>query len=460
MLARQGVAAPVWGKWECMARRALAAILALYFVLGGLYLTTVPFGHAPDEAAHLLYVQDLAAGRLPVLRLEERSRFEAHQPPLAYLWALPFYRVAGGGGQESGAAPRSAQYAVRICSLILGAGVVALVFAGVRAWLPGNGWVPILAAMVAAFMPMRLAVFSSFSNDPLTEGIFTATLVLLLLGLRDGFHRRRCLQIGALLGTGLLTKTTCALLFLVALVALFLEWRRHRTRAREYWGHTAVMVAVAILIGGPWLVRNVALYGDPFAWKIFNEFFVDRAGPQYFAERQGLTFLEYLRFVLAITARSFWGVFDHSDLWMGGPAPPRPGIRPERLLRGSPEAPIYTLLNAMALLLALGALVAVVRGWQSQAQWQRDVALTWGLTVVLLVAALVRFSTQFFAGAQARYLYPAVLPIAAAMALGWLSLCPRRWQPIWAILGGVLLVLLALYAWHGTLLRFFGKVGW
>ncbi|MBI3945265.1 MAG: glycosyltransferase family 39 protein [Armatimonadetes bacterium] len=453
-------ALPLWRGGSPGTRWTLGAILAVYFALGGLYLATVPFGHAPDEVPHLLYVQELAGGRLPVLRQEDRAGFEAHQPPLAYALALPAYLAAGGRAGEGDGAPRAAKYAVRVTSLLLGAVVVVLVFAGVRAWLPGNAAAAALAAMVAAFVPMRLAVFSSFSNDPLTEAVFTATLLLLLIGVRDGFDRRRSLLIGVLLGAGLLTKSTCALLFLVALLALFLEWRRHRTRAREYRGHAAAMVGVGLLIGGPWLARNVALYGDPFAWGVFNTFFADRAGPKYFSEKQGMAFVEYLRFAAAVTARSFWGVFDHANLWLGGPAPPRPGIRPDVLARGSADAPIYTLLNIMAFLLAGGAAAAAVRGWRPRAEWQRDVAATWSVCLALLIAAMARFTTTFIAGAQARYLYPGVLPITAAMALGWLALCPRRWRAPRAAVGGVLLAALAVYAWHGTLLRIFGKVGW
>ena len=437
----------------------LAVVLAVYFLLGGLYLATVPFGNAPDEAAHLLYVQQLAQGRLPVLRAEDRANFEAHQPPLAYIVALPAYLAAGGRGAEDGGRP--ARYAVRGVSLLLGAVVVLLVFQGMRLWLPANLAAALGAAAVAAFVPMRLAVASSFSNDPLTEVIFCAVLLLLGLGLRDGFDRRRCLLVGALLGAGLLTKTTCALLLPVALLAVFLEWRRHRTRGREYALNALLLAGVALALGGPWLVRNKVFYGDFLAMGVFGLFFGDRARPDYFITQQGLTFLEYLRYrVLPFTERSFWGVFDHMNLWMGGAAEPRPGARPEFLRRGDPEAPVYLLLEWVTYLLAAGALVAGIRWLRGRpAAWQREVAVVWGLCAVLVASAFLRFNLSFFQ-AQARYLYPAVLPIAGAMAAGWLAPWPARRRGLGAALLGAVLVVLALYAWEGTLLRYFGKVGW
>ncbi|HHX38430.1 MAG TPA: hypothetical protein GX715_00560 [Armatimonadetes bacterium] len=447
---------PVSGRDLLRERPAwLVALLAVYFVLGGLYLATVPFGHAPDESAHLLYVEQLASGQLPVFRAEDRANFEAHQPPLAYLVALPAYLLAGGEGD-------AARYAVRLVSLVLGAVVIWLVAAAVRLWLPGQPGVALAAGAVAAFMPMRLAVFSSFSNDPLTETLFCAVLFLLGLGLCNGFDRRRCLWVGALIGLGLLTKTTCILLLPVALVALFLEWRRHRSRAREYLANAGLLAGLAVAIGLPWMARNVVLYGDPFAWKAFEAFFGDRATPEYWMTRQGLSFRQYIFFwVPAFTIRSFWGVFDHMNLWMGGPvrfAPPE--MKPHLIPLGTPDAPIYLVLTRVAQLLGVGAVVAGIRWWRGKPEaWQRDIALAWGLCAALIVAAFFRFNTQYYQ-AQARYLYPAVLPIAATMAAGWLVAWPERLRRVGALLGAALLAGLAIYAWHGTLLRVFGGVGW
>lgn len=441
---------PVW----------LVALLALYFALGGLYLATVPFGHAPDEDAHLLYVQQLARGEVPVFRAEDRANFEAHQPPLAYVVALPAYVLAGGRGE--GDPGDAARYAVRGVSLLLGAVVIWLVATAVRLWLPGRPGVALAAGAVAALMPMRLAVFSSFSNDPLTEAIYCAVLLLLGLGLRDGFDRKRCLWVGGLIGLGILTKTTCILLLPVALLALFLAWRRHGAASREAQVNVVLLAGVALAIGAPWMARNLVLYGDPFAWKAFEAFFGDRATPEYWMARQGLSFREYLFWwVPAITLRSFWGVFDHMNLWMGGPVPfPPPEMKPQYVRLGSPDAPIYAVLTRVTQLLALGAAVAGIRWWRGKPEaWQRDVALTWGLCLAIVVAAFFRFNTQYYQ-AQARYLYPAVLPIAAALAAGWLVVWPDRARRLGAALLAALLAGLALYAWHGTLLRVFGKVGW
>ena len=127
-------------------------------------------------------------GNLPVAScgLPRGSRQLRGAPAAACYGGAAGLSLAGGEGD-------AARYAVRLVSLVLGAVVIWLVAAAVRLWLPGQPGVALAAGAVAAFMPMRLAVFSSFSNDPLTETLFCAVLFLLGLGLCNGFDRRRCL---------------------------------------------------------------------------------------------------------------------------------------------------------------------------------------------------------------------------------------------------------------------------
>ena len=134
----------------------LILIVALYLLIGGLYAVYTPAWQAPDEPAHYNYVRYLAEnGRFPVLHhgdyphayLEQIKaarfppempidpiRYEFWQPPLYYMLATPFYRLFDG-----------ALVPLRLLSLVLGAGVVALAYAIALAIRPGDttlasGW--------------------------------------------------------------------------------------------------------------------------------------------------------------------------------------------------------------------------------------------------------------------------------------------------------------------------------
>ncbi len=65
----------------------LVAVLVLYLLLALLYSMIVPIFEAPDEPAHFLYANDLAAGKgLPILDYSKSPK-EYHQSPL-YYWLV------------------------------------------------------------------------------------------------------------------------------------------------------------------------------------------------------------------------------------------------------------------------------------------------------------------------------------------------------------------------------------
>src|SRR5574340_153707 len=98
----------------------LGLVLLVYVLLAGLYAVRTPRWQAPDEPAHFNNVRAIAeTGALPVLSpgdydqqyLEEIKskrfpanmpvdsiRYEAWQPPLYYVAAVPFYLASRAGG--------------------------------------------------------------------------------------------------------------------------------------------------------------------------------------------------------------------------------------------------------------------------------------------------------------------------------------------------------------------------
>lgn len=73
--------------------RILAAVVVL---LAAAYAFAVPLGEAPDEPAHLRYLEAVAAGSLPRFAPgREPLGYEAHQPPLDYLVVATVARVLG-----------------------------------------------------------------------------------------------------------------------------------------------------------------------------------------------------------------------------------------------------------------------------------------------------------------------------------------------------------------------------
>jgi 4-amino-4-deoxy-L-arabinose transferase-like glycosyltransferase len=465
-------------------KRGLAALLALYLALAAGFAAVTPFGRAPDETAHALYVEHLVRERsLPVLRREQRGAYEFHQPPLYYLLAAPAWAVA----------PNSpaARKAARGVSILLGVVGIALIAALASVGWPGNDALALGSAGFAALLPMRLATAASVSNDTLAEAIFTAALLAMAILLRRGADLRRSAMLGLCLGLGVLSKSSDMVLFPVALVALLLACRggdgSQQTGAGSKGSRAgsrpepaaldgglfvrcaAVTFGVALLVGGGWMARNARLYGDPLGTRAFEQYFQDTPTPAQMEQLLGYSGLELLqKKVLPLTFDSFWGVFGHMELFMGAyeKGARAPGWAYVLADRGYPPPSwVYPLL-LIPTLIAAGGLFKLgvqafrrsgVQGRQGQplaserlnARTPERLVGVLSLSAFLAVAAFLRFNTEFFQ-AQGRYLFPAMGPIALGFAVGWLAWWPerrRRWGVL-LLLGGMLA--LALFALFGT----------
>jgi 4-amino-4-deoxy-L-arabinose transferase-like glycosyltransferase len=259
--------------------RPLAALLAATAILGVAWILVVPPFQAPDENAHIAYVQSLAErGALPgdanrqgrsteqelgsvaansdqtaqVLltkptwsddayrRWQRRSdslpssarsdgggpNFASSNPPLYYVWSVVPYSLASGGDLFA-----------RITAVRLGSVLFLLVTVTATWLLAGAVFGPrrelqLAAAAVPALLPMMSFISSSASPDSLTYALWSLAL---WLGARILLGHGRALDIAALIGvTGLAMATKATSYALIPAVLFVLGvalWRvRHRTK--------------------------------------------------------------------------------------------------------------------------------------------------------------------------------------------------------------------------------------
>ncbi|HKV09696.1 MAG TPA: glycosyltransferase family 39 protein, partial [Thermoanaerobaculia bacterium] len=81
------------------ASRFLQVILPLFLLLGAVYAWVVPPGEAPDEPAHLAYVDHIVeqGGLPPAQPSRDLTGYESYQPPLDYLVSAGLLRMLHGG---------------------------------------------------------------------------------------------------------------------------------------------------------------------------------------------------------------------------------------------------------------------------------------------------------------------------------------------------------------------------
>ncbi|MCC6441868.1 MAG: DUF2142 domain-containing protein [Armatimonadetes bacterium] len=401
----------------------MGVLIAVYVLLSLLYNGAMPFGKPPDEGAHLLYTKHLAdKWEFPVLDENVREEFESHQPPLHYILALPFYlSVRGWAGEET------TGFVVRLLSTLIGIALLIVAHRAMRL-LYGDGLLSLFVPALIAFLPMHLAVTSSFNNDALTELWFFLIFYLTVLSLKNGLTPRRSLAAGLVIGAGLLTKSSAISLFPIWLLVVYLSFRSRPGMWRDIARHTAIAFGTALLVGGWWLARNALIYGDPLGAAKFVEFFhrPDRRDNPEWWLAHGFSWPMYLGLVCLWTFQSWLGVFNHMDLFM------------------SPW--IYALFGLVACISIYG----LVRYWEGPGRqlqgYQKESQLVFAVGWLLVHALFFKFMLTFFQ-AQGRYLFPVLLPSALWLVIGFREAFPSRKGEIaaFSLVGGMaLLSLIAL----------------
>lgn len=419
------MAAVAMGKLTLGRHRPLAVILTLYWVVATAFALAVPPWQTPDEPAHYNYIRQLAqGGQIPVIapgdydgdfnlrriappgaRLgpEDRARLEAvqyedHQPPLYYLLAAPIFALSGGSVA-----------AVRLLSVAFGALGVVFAYLAVLEIFPERVELAALAVALIGLLPQHIHMLAGINNDALAEALLAAAVWRTARLIRAGGGSIGGLA--ALVGLCFLTKTTAYYVFPVAGLAVFgLAWRRGRG-----WVWPVFQFGLlALLIGLPWWARNLAVYGNGDLMGLGRHDAVvvgQTTTADWIAAHGWLSFSDresYLFRAGQFTFQSWWGMFG----WLSVSLP----------------SWLYLALLAFTLLSAALFLAWWLRERGGLAPWQRA-ALT-ALAGLALITALgfVWYNTKYVQH-QGRYLFPALIPVALAMALGWRT-AVGRWTRV------------------------------
>ncbi|MFN2224456.1 MAG: glycosyltransferase family 39 protein, partial [Candidatus Promineifilaceae bacterium] len=323
-------------------------------------------------------------------------------PPLYYLLQTPVFQLFDGRLE-----------ALRLVSVLLGAGVVVLTYLVAGRVFPGRARLALTATAIVAFFPQHVAMLASVNNDSLAELLIAAIVLSLFVvaGVgqeaaagKKGPATWSLVGLGILLGLGFLTKVTVYTLAPVAgLVLLWRYWRRWPELVRA----GLLVFGPALLIGLGWWVRNLAVYGglDLLGTAAHNAIVVGQPRTAQWIAELGLGGM--LRAFFQTTFQSFWGQFG----WMGVVMP----------------AWVYRPLFAFTWLTLVALLWLTVRrdGLRSvlQTRPERPVAalLILGGTLAMSLAVYLTYNLTFVQH-QGRYLFSALVPIGIGVALAWAAL--------------------------------------
>lgn len=341
---------------------------------------------APDERQHVNYIRTLAhERRFPVFgEGEGYETYQSHQPPVYYILNVPISIFAGTENLEK------EKWALRGFNILIGLFLILSVFRLTNRVTKNNN----IAAFCAGFvglLPMMIALCSAVTNDVLLYLMIVLTLNVLIDCLLEGWTVKRSIVLGCLLGIGMLTKTSFLLVLPAVLCAMTL-WKDYRPRF-----YTAIYVfLIGFAIYFPWMMRNIHLYGDPLAMKMFVEQF-ETYPASLGIERSGV-FGYWYEWVFLRAVWSFWGVFSYFEL----------------------NFPMYWywLLSIPAL---LGFVVGKIYLLKSKFSTHKQLTILNSILFVVVLLAFIRFNMIYYQ-AQARYLLPAILFFVFPIAIGFYQL--------------------------------------
>jgi hypothetical protein len=490
-------------------------ILLVYLIIGTLYATQTPRWQVPDEPAHYNYIRQLVTQHIfPVLAPGDYNQaylseltstgfppdkpidsleYEDHQPPLYYLLAAPIFILFNG-----------ALLPLRLFSLLLGAFVIFFAWLVVCEVFPEHEVLALTAAGFIAFIPQHIAVMAGVNNDSLAELLMSLGLWLTLkylksnsLGLGPWPLRLGPWALSLVLGATFLTKTTIYPLAVIVALMLLLKARREAWNARQLLIAGLKIFLPALVLGGLWWGRDLAVYGgtDILGLQRHNAVVIGQPRTSEWLATYGT--VEVARRFFLTTFHSFWGQFG----WMGvvmdqrvylalalysiglvvgvfialfrqarhrlkadgyGWLSPRSGLNPST----KPDSPlpegdvspgakrsgeglgVRVSVGDFEKALATNTAALAENRPQLLTRFQRE-SLLLLLTSALLTLGLYLYYNLSFVQHQGRYLFPALIPIglAAAMSLQtWGKLAEKivRFKIGWLIPLGALLAMAAL----------------
>lgn len=457
----------------------LLLLLLAYAVVGALYAVRTPNWQAPDEPAHYNYIAQIVRdGCCPVIepgdwdkayidRLTtsefepallgelQTLQYEDHQPPLYYLLSSVVYRLTNGS-----------VLALRLFSVVIGIGVVAVAYAVARTLLSPP--LAVAAAAFVAFVPQHLAMLAAVNNDGLSELVIGLTLLLTIYYLRGSaplsvYWITGVLMVGAILGAvanGLGGGGVAFILFLVlALVAIvahraMMDWLEygHEIKAETWALGTLVGLGLLTKLNTAFLAGVIPLI-IVLRWWFFRRT-SDISPLQRQQIRHLLISLALFIIPVLLLAGVWWvrnlnvygspdflGLARH-DLVVGDQprtADQIAGVGAGQYLWASLERTFISFwgqfgwmalpLNGWMLWLVIGFMALVISGWAirldtpraapepPQERWR---GLAWTLLALTAVSAVLQYiyyNTEFYQ-MQGRYLFPLLIPLGMWSALG------------------------------------------
>lgn len=344
--------------------------------------------------------------------------YTANHPPVYYLYLTPFYWATDNLSLET------QLYTFRLATLPFGILTVVMAWLTARTLFPRERFLSLLVPAFVAFQPQISYESVMLNNDAAAIAFTSVTVYLLVRGLKNGFPWGNVALTGFFLGLAVLSKNTSGVMALSIAMAMILglgvrNWR-------SWLGKGIVSAGTAALLVWPWFLYMYRTYGDLTALNRVSELqywnYVGDDRPTILDQAldKGFAWMRW---------RETWGEFGWRLIWVGENDN---WIFLRSLLWAAMIGTVGIAVWSVRLYLASrerdadGAPVATNGTIFRAERWQVVGVLTMGVTCIVAYGAILQFGVTFSL-TQARYYFPAIVPAALLLMLGYRAITPARW---------------------------------
>ncbi|MCI0411457.1 DUF2142 domain-containing protein [bacterium] len=390
--------------------RSCFLLVAIYFALGALILSSAPLGSFPDEKNHYAYTMFVRThDALP--RMDDSGISVAFHPPLYYFsCALVIHP-----DQD----PWTNTVRCRIFSLLLGGVTLILIYKTALLISPENLELALLSTAFAALNPQFIFIHSGISNIAMTSLTCGLTTYLLIHIVTIGHvGPKQTAALGAGLGLALLSRSVSIYLIPVILLGIVYRTKKAGALTIQTMFKTLLPVCLfAAVISAWWFLWSWQQFGDPFQFQIGRE----KAGGS-FTPSDPVSFRHLLQ-TCAFLHASFWAYFGRMEFHAG-----------------VTEYTIYLILEVLALI----GIFQISKEKKQEEPFEKIPFLLLMFSGFLANAQVILFNMKI-ASPQGRYLYMAIIPVCIGLGAGILKILPQQNRKPATVALILFLFLLCLY---------------
>ncbi|MBI5832014.1 MAG: hypothetical protein HZB16_06855 [Armatimonadetes bacterium] len=253
--AEQGLKA-IWAG----ERRPLIALAVVYLALAALYTYVIPLRFGPDEIRHYNYVKRLVTKHaLPALDAagNELDGAIVFHPPGYYLLLSPIYAACHGLGDDV------TLRLMRATSPLLVGAALAFFWLALARLYPDRRRLRLTAVAVFALLP-HVQLESAVINNDVLAILMGALLFWQYARLNDRLPTLAdSLWMGLTMTVFVNAKGQGVTVSPLWLLWLLCSFGRGSLRRREFWIALAAGYLPVLLLGSPWFIHNLRVYGQP-----------------------------------------------------------------------------------------------------------------------------------------------------------------------------------------------------